>query len=72
VEITTPGLLLKLWSSGVLEFQSQENGSRLARNIEAFLGLSTSEALHICLTVDSKNADIFKKPITLVNNQCII
>jgi hypothetical protein len=36
------------------------------------LGLSTSEALHICLTVDSKNADIFKKPITLVNNQCII
>ena len=60
-------------ASEALEFRSQENRSRLARNIEAFLGFSTSEALHICLTVDSRNADIFKQPITtLVNNQCII
>jgi hypothetical protein len=60
-------------ASEALEFRSQENKSRLARNIEAFLVLSTSEELHICFTVDSRNVNIFKQPIkTLVNNQCII
>jgi hypothetical protein len=60
-------------ASEALEFWSQENRSRSARNIGAFLVMSTSDDLHICLTVDRRNADICKQPTTtLINNQCII